>query len=139
MLAALIALSGLFVWGSRQHGSRGEANGQKESAAKVDTDYKVVHASDSTSGKLQAYNSATDFVIASLQEPRTAEFPTTKEKLKHIKYLGDKRYQVDSWVDSQDTYGAMTRRSFSCIIKIDGASVIKERFMIEENGYIPRS
>lgn len=136
---ALIAFSGLAIWGFLQYDSRGEANEQKEITASVDSAVQVNYENDSTSNKLLAYNLATDFVIASLQEPSTAEFPNTKERLKHVKQLGEKRYQIDSWVDSQDTYGAMRRRSFSCTIKVDGSNVTKEGCMIDKQGYIPDS
>lgn len=135
---ALVALLGLVIWGFLQYDSRGEANVQKRSTANVASEIQVDHESDSISDKLLAYNLATDFVIASLQEPSTAEFPNTKERLKHVKHLGEKRYQIDSWVDSQDTYGAMRRRSFSCTIEVDGSSVTKEGCTIEEHGHIPK-
>lgn len=84
--------------------------------------------------KLVAYNFAAEYVIESLQEPATAEFPNTKERLEHIKYMGEKKYQINSWVDSQDTYGAMTRRKFSCLIKLDISCVTKEKFLLEDYG-----
>ncbi|WP_162055087.1 hypothetical protein [Pontibacter pamirensis] len=134
---ALAALLGLVVWGFLQYDFRGEANEQKERTASVASGTQVAYENDSIADKLQAYNLATDFVIASLQEPSTAEFPNTKERLKHVKQLGEKRYQIDSWVDSQDTYGAMRRRSFSCTIRMQDSSAVKEKFTIEEHGYIP--
>ena len=139
LLIALLALSGLVIWFSLQYDFRSEANVQEEGTAEVKSVFEVNrYATDSIADKLRAYNLATDFVIATLQEPTTAEFPNTKEKLKHVKYLGENRYRINSWVDSQDTYGAMTRRSFSCIIKTDSAGVIKESLTIEKSGYIVR-
>ena len=79
---------------------------------------------------------ATDVIIKSLKEPTTAVFPNTREKLRHIAYLGKKRYRINSWVDSRDTYGAMRRKKFSFIFKIDDSRVIEEEFMIEQYGYI---
>lgn len=131
----MVALSGIVTLGSLGCGSKDKAINQKERTAKVDR--VVNYNNDSSSYKLLAYDLATNFVKEHLQEPTTAEFPSTKEKLEHIEYLGNKRYRINSWVDSQDTYGAMARRSFSCIIKMDGSSVVKEKFMIEEHGYIP--
>lgn len=136
ILIALMALSGLVIWFSTQHDLTSKADvqngGTVESVSEVNR-----YATDSIADKLMAYNLATDFVIETLQEPTTAEFPNTKEKLKHVTYLGENRYRINSWVDSQDTYGAMTRRSFSCILKADSAGVVKESFTIERLGHIP--
>ncbi|RDV13499.1 hypothetical protein DXT99_19310 [Pontibacter diazotrophicus] len=139
IFVALVALSGLVIWGFLQYGSRGEADEQKEITTSVASAVQVNYENDSTSDKLLVYNLATDFAIASLQEPSTAEFPNTKERLKHVKHLGGKRYRIDSWVDSQDTYGAMRRRDFSCTIKVGGSRVTKEGCIIEEHGYIPNN
>ena len=87
--------------------------------------------------ELNAYNMATEMVVKALQEPTTAQFPRTKEKLEHIESLGSNRFRIDSWVDSQDTYGAITRRCFSLIFRIDSLGITKEEFIIEEIGYIP--
>lgn len=133
-----MALSGLAIWLSLQDDPLSKANVEHERTAEVKSVSEINrYATDSIANKLKAYNLATGFVVASLQEPTTAEFPNTKERLKHVKYLGENRYRINSWVDSQDTYGAMTRRSFSCIIKTDSAGVTKESFTIEKIGYIP--
>ena len=89
--------------------------------------------------KLRVYDQATQFVKEALLEPATSVFPHTEVKLTHIKYLGNKKYKINSWVDGQDTYGAMTRRVFSCLLTVDGTSVIKEVFIIEEEGFIPKN
>ena len=129
----LVTVLGLIIWGVL----RFEPNYQKDRTEEEGSELDVNCDNNSNSNKLIAYNLATYFVKKSLKEPTTTEFPNSKEKLKHIKYLGHKRYRVDSWVDSQDTYGAMTRRRFSCIFKRDGSRVRKEIFSIEEYGYIP--
>lgn len=87
--------------------------------------------------KLRAFDLATQFVKATLLEPATSLFPSTKDKLSHIKYLGNNKFQIDSWVESQDTYGAITRRIFRCILVTDGTGVVKKELSIEEVGYIP--
>lgn len=134
-----LILSGLVIWGSFQYDSREKIDGLKERTAKADRESEINYDANRNSDKVLAYNLATDFVKESLKEPTTAEFPPTKEKIKHVKYLEKKRYQINSWVDSQDTYGAMTRRNFSCILTIDGSSAIKEMFTIEEYGHIPNN
>lgn len=87
--------------------------------------------------ELEAYNHATRLVLEKLQEPKTAQFPSTQERIKHIRNLGGKKFRIDSWVDSQDTYGAMTRRRFSLIFQIDSTTIIKEILKIAEEGEIP--
>jgi len=113
--------------------SKGETNASDKRTANAASD-----SGDKNNGndsvKLVAYDFAAEFVTDSLQEPTTAEFPNTKVRLEHIEYLGEKRYRIDSWVDSQDTYGAMTRRNFSCIIKVDSSGVNKESLLLEEYG-----
>jgi len=89
--------------------------------------------------KLRVYDLATHFVKEALLEPATSVFPTRKVKLNHIKSIGNRKFQINSWVDSQDTYGAMTRRNFSCIVTKDGNRVKKEEFIIEEKGFIPKN
>ena len=92
---------------------------------------------DDQQQELDAYNKATQVVVKALQEPTTAQFPGTQEKLEHIESLGSNRFYIDSWVDSQDTYGAITRRSFSFTFRFDSLEIIKEKFKIEEIGHIP--
>lgn len=80
--------------------------------------------SDSPSdNKFLAYSYAEDFVKKKLKSPSTAEFPGTVEKDKHIKELGDGKYKIDSWVDSQNSYGAQIRTNFSCTITFEGDNV----------------
>ena len=88
--------------------------------------------------ELDAYNMAAQVVVKALQEPTTAQFPGTQEKLEHIESLGSNRFQIDSWVDSQDTYGAITRRGFSLTFRLDSLGITKEEFVIEEIGHIPK-
>ena len=135
---AIIAIAGFVIWSLLQNNFRDKGNDQKAKTARSGSELEINYENDSISDKLLAYKLATSFVKESLTEPTTAEFPNTKEKLKHIKYLGEKRYRINSWVDSQDTYGATTRKRFSFIFKIDSSSVIKESFKIEEHGFIPK-
>ena len=130
---AIMALSVLVIWGLFQNDSRDEANDQKEKTEKADSEPEV------NSDKLQAYHLATSVVIESLQEPYTAEFPTTKEKLEHTAHLGGGKYRINSWVDSQDTYGAKARRNFRVVLKMDSSGLEIEDFRIEEYAYIPKN
>ena len=83
------------------------------------------------SNKFLAYNYAEDFVKQNLKSPSTAEFPKTIEKDNHIKELGNDEYLINSWVDSQNSFGAMIRSKFSCKIIFEGGSVRCEDLVIE--------
>ncbi|MGA9591266.1 MAG: hypothetical protein WBV11_15660 [Salegentibacter sp.] len=70
-----------------------------------------------------AYSYAEDAVKKHLKSPSTAKFPGTIEKNEHVQYLGNGEYQIHSWVDSQNSFGAMLRSNFSVIIEFDGNNV----------------
>lgn len=65
-----------------------------------------------------AYNYSTQYVKQKLKSPSTAKFPNMFEKINHIKDLGNDQYFINSWVDSQNGFGAMIRSEFSCKITI---------------------
>lgn len=79
-----------------------------------------------------AYTYAEKFVKEKLKAPSTAKFPDDFERYKHVKYIGDNKYQIISWVDSQNSFGAMLRTKFSCIIKIEGDNVSGEDIVLYE-------
>lgn len=134
IICITMAIIGLFIFGILQYGicqtnSEIKKNGKADSAAKS-------YPNKENSDKLMAYNLMAYEVKKSLKESFTAEFPNTKQKLKHIKLLEKKSYSINSWVDSQDTYGAMTRKKFKCTFKTDGTKVIYEKLTIDKEGYI---
>ncbi len=46
--------------------------------------------------------------------PSSAKFPGVWDGVKsHTRYLGNQKYRIDSYVDSQNSFGAMIRISFS--------------------------
>ncbi|MDR2269357.1 MAG: hypothetical protein LBF27_00510 [Sphingobacterium sp.] len=81
---------------------------------------------------LLAYIYAEDFIKERLKAPSTAKFPDDFERYKHVKYIGDNKYQIISWVDSQNSFGAMLRTKFSCTIKIEGENVSGEDIVLYE-------
>jgi hypothetical protein len=87
--------------------------------------------SSSKANKFLAYNYAEDFVKQRLKSPSTAKFPGTSEKDKHITELGNNQYQINSWVDSQNSFGAIIRSKFSCKIIFEGNNVRCENLVIE--------
>jgi hypothetical protein len=88
-------------------------------------------SSSTDTNKFLAYSYAEDFVKQKLKSPSTAEFPGTFEKDKHITELGNSQYQITSWVDSQNGFGAMLRSKFSCKIIFEGDNVRCENLVIE--------
>jgi hypothetical protein len=87
-------------------------------------------APDSDIQKLKAYQYAEEFVKKGLKSPASAKFPGANEKIEHIEYLGDSRYQVKSWVESQNSFGASLQTPFSCVIRFEGANVYSEALKI---------
>ena len=88
-------------------------------------------SSDPTTNKFLAYNYAEQFVKQKLKSPSTANFPGTSEKINHITDLGNGKYQINSWVDSQNGFGATLRSNFSCIIIFEGENVRCEEIIIQ--------
>lgn len=88
-------------------------------------------SSSPETNKFLAYNYAEKFVKERLKSPSTAKFPGTTEKYKHITELGNTEYQIYSWVDSQNGFGAMIRSSFSCKIIFEGNNVRCENLVID--------
>lgn len=81
--------------------------------------YKASHDDNS----FLAYNYAEDFVKENLTSPSTAEFPETLTKKDHVTRLDASTYKIVSWVDSQNTYGAVVRSKFACTIVFEGDQV----------------
>jgi hypothetical protein len=54
------------------------------------------------------------FVKEVLKAPSTAQFETYRNNL--VQDLGNNRYQINSYVDSQNSFGAMLRAKYSIII-----------------------
>lgn len=79
-----------------------------------------------------AYNYAKDFVKAKLKSPSTAEFPIASEQSKHINKLSNGSYKINSWVDSQNGFGATIRTKFSCIIIVTTNSAKCKNLILEK-------
>lgn len=55
------------------------------------------------------------FVEQELKSPTTADFPFGG--FRHVTKLGVNRYKVDSYVDAQNSFGAITRTHFDGVIE----------------------
>jgi hypothetical protein len=68
---------------------------------------------------LMSYGYAVEAVKARLKNPKAAEFPGAMEKIKHIRYLGDKNYEINSWVESTNSFGAVLRTPWKAKVFYD--------------------
>ena len=66
-----------------------------------------------------AFVMAQKFVKAELLSPATAEFPGASFN-QHTKYLGNKQYEITSWVDSQNALGAVIRTHYRAVVEYLG-------------------
>ena len=67
---------------------------------------------------ISAYVMAQDFVEAELKAPKTADFPYSGDA--DIQYSGDGRYTINSYVDSENSFGATIRTYFTAVVKYQG-------------------
>lgn len=64
-----------------------------------------------------AFYMAQQFVKEKLKSPSTAEFPYYYNHKDHIHYNGNQSYSIKSFVDSQNSFGAIVRSNFIADIK----------------------
>jgi hypothetical protein len=88
-------------------------------------------SSSSEHSKMVAYNYAEDYIEQTLKSPSTAKFPGIFQKKKHTTSLGDGKYRISSWVDSQNVFGAKIRSRWSCEITFVDGNVKVENIIIE--------
>ena len=67
---------------------------------------------------LDAFIISQQFVTNRLKAPSTAKFPTLAKS--SVMELGDGRFKVVSYVDSQNSFGAMMRNNYVCVVKCQG-------------------
>jgi len=83
-----------------------------------------------SNNKFTAYRYASDFVKQRLKSPSTAKFPGVIEKDSHIREAGTDLFYINSWVDSQNGFGAMLRSNFSCKITFSNGQVTCDDLLI---------
>jgi len=81
--------------------------------------------------EMLAYNYAEDFVKQGLKAPSTAKFPSLTEKSQSVKNNYDGSYKIDSWVDSQNAFGVMIRKNFSCTVVFENGKVKCKNLVFE--------
>jgi hypothetical protein len=73
----------------------------------------------SGAGRAAAWTMCRFAVEDRLKSPASAKFPWTGVK-DFTESLGEGRYRVRAYVDSQNTFGAMARSQFVCEVRISG-------------------
>ena len=74
-----------------------------------------------------AFVASKEFVKKQLKAPATAKFPWGVSD-QAVTYLGDNRYHVKSYVDAQNTFGALIRTHYTCILRDQGGYWAAESF-----------
>jgi len=70
--------------------------------------------------KTEAYIMSQQFVKNCLKAPSTAKFPRAIEWEGHTTQIDSRTFLINSWVDSQNSFGAMLRTKFSCKVQYKG-------------------
>ena len=96
--------------------------------------YMFFSGSDSTStnkpyslDEIELHTEAQQFVKQGLKSPSTAEFPVLPYEASD---LGGGRYRIVSYVDSQNSFGAMMRSNWSVLMRLEGERWILEKMVI---------
>jgi len=91
--------------------------------------------SDEQKLSVAAQGRAKDFVLKYLKSPKTADFPFLDWK---VTPLGDSRFSVTSYVDSQNSFGANIRTDFNVILRYKGGpTYLLQNWKIEQFSHNP--
>lgn len=89
--------------------------------------FRVVNDQDRTDSGQQPgviYKVTTHIVAGALKAPATARFPSFfDEGTVKFRPLGNKRYEISSYVDSQNSFGALVRTKWTAIVSVKGETV----------------
>ncbi|QQG38052.1 MAG: hypothetical protein HYS26_00650 [Candidatus Kaiserbacteria bacterium] len=77
--------------------------------------------------EIELHVQAQQFVLRGLKAPSTAEFPIMPV---HAGTDGNGSYQVISYVDSQNSFGAMIRSDWSVLMRLENESWILQKMII---------
>lgn len=85
--------------------------------------------------KSMAYIMMKDFVKKRLKSPKTADFPGVWDgRGDHVTYLGNQRYKIVSYVDAQNSFGALIRNDFVGIVE----QTSEDRWSLNEFSFMQR-
>jgi hypothetical protein len=71
-----------------------------------------------TADEIGAFVMCKEFVRDRLKAPRTAKFQSVTQA--DFDYKGGQTWRVSSWVDAENSFGAMIRTDFVCEIRYEG-------------------
>ena len=83
----------------------------------IQQQYQQQTEQDNEHSKIVALTAAQECVTERLKSPSSADFPWGSECVTKI---SDNTYVINSYVDSQNSYGAMIRTNFTCQITLTG-------------------
>lgn len=96
-----------------------ESNFSKEAKAEAEARNSRNEKDQESRGDIHgAWASMQMFVEQRLKSPNSAEFPFGGSR--SVKYLGGDRYQIDSYVDSLNSFGVSIRTHFSGVLEKSG-------------------
>jgi hypothetical protein len=75
-------------------------------------------ASDPKTGKVNAYIECKHAISSRLKAPNSAKWPSESADWV-TEDLGGRKYRVRSYLDAQNTFGAMLRQTYSCTVEYD--------------------
>lgn len=90
-------------------------------------------AMDSQNKLIEAFVASQDVIEDYLTYPGSAKFPSFSDDDVNVSYILNGEYKVYSYVDSQNSYGALERVYYSCIIKLNSNNTynVKDLSIIE--------
>ncbi len=80
------------------------------------------HCDDTLVNSLLSYNYAQDFVKEKLVSPSSAVFPSSQDSSVKMSYIGNCTHKINSYVESENRFGATLRTPFSAEIRFDDES-----------------
>lgn len=93
---------------------------------------KIEKSTKITSDPIEAYTMGQSFVRERLKSPDSAKFPSGLDKHKTTE-LSTNKWEISSYVDSQNSFGAMIRTRYKIVIEKIGPDTWKiHQFQINE-------
>jgi hypothetical protein len=106
----LIVVIALCVWGYNSCASIFTLSPEKQAEFDAEKDRKSKY-----SDSIMAFTMSKEFVLRELMSPASADFPWFQRSF--AVDLGQGRYRISSYVDSQNSFGAMLRTQYECTLK----------------------
>lgn len=78
-------------------------------------------------GLVEAYRASENYMERQLKSPKTADFPGVLTYKNHVKKMENGQWIINSYVDSQNGFGAIVRTNFSCtVVKVGGRYKVQD-------------